>query len=96
MLPSQQRCPTSLRVAPGPLPISTGKLPLSTPPLLPFTHPLTRRPARPQDAAPFSSTYHPTQRLSFLLGGASAQAGEGGSQGVWVLGIEDLAPNPDK
>lgn len=34
--------------------------------------------------------------MSFLLDGDSRLAGEGGSQGVWVLQIEDLAPNANR
>ena len=46
-----------------------------------------------QDAAPFTGSYRPTQRLQYLVEGDDTLAGSGGSQGVWVLKIDDLAPN---
>lgn len=48
-----------------------------------------------QDWAPFSGSYRPTQRLSFLWDDANSTiAGiNGGSQGAWVLNIKDIAPN---
>lgn len=46
-----------------------------------------------QDGAPFSGSYRPTQRLQFLVEGNNTLAGLGGSQGVWVLRFDDLAPN---
>ena len=47
-----------------------------------------------QDGAPFSGTFRPTQKLAFLYqGGTSTTAGHGGSQGAWVLHVEDVAPN---
>jgi hypothetical protein len=49
-----------------------------------------------QEASPFRGSFKPTQRLSFLYDVATASsvaAGAGGSQGNWVLRIDDVAPN---
>ena len=49
-----------------------------------------------QEAAPFRGTFKPTQRLSFLYDDAAPDrivAGAGGSQGDWVLRVDDVAPN---
>lgn len=41
-------------------------------------------------AAPFSGTYLPVQRLSFLYDGEhGTEAGEGGTLGTWVLQVDD-------
>lgn len=44
-------------------------------------------------SAPFTGTFRPTQRFSFLLDGDSTTAGAGGSQGAWLLSVADVAPN---
>lgn len=49
-----------------------------------------------QEASPFRGVFKPTQRLSFLYDDATPDkivAGAGGSQGDWVLRIDDVAPN---
>jgi subtilisin-like proprotein convertase family protein len=46
------------------------------------------------EVAPFTGSYRPTQRLSFLWDDAtSTVAGKGGSKGAWMLNIHDIAPN---
>jgi hypothetical protein len=51
------------------------------------------------ERAPFSGTFRPAQRLSFLAeapysgsGFAETQAGAGGSRGDWVLHLNDVSP----
>ncbi|KAL6763077.1 hypothetical protein V8C86DRAFT_466761 [Haematococcus lacustris] len=41
-------------------------------------------------AAPFTGTWKPVEPLSTLASGASSAAGQGGSEGSWVLRIVDL------
>ncbi|PRW05765.1 neuroendocrine convertase 1 [Chlorella sorokiniana] len=43
--------------------------------------------------APFTGTWRPVQRMSFLYDGTQTTAGSGGSQGLWTLTIADVAPN---
>jgi hypothetical protein len=49
-----------------------------------------------QTSSPFSGSFKPTQRLSFMVDGANPTttvAGSAGSRGDWTLRIDDVAPN---
>lgn len=47
-----------------------------------------------QSHEPFTGSYIPTQRLGFMYeGGDGTLASEGGSQGTWILRVEDPTLN---
>ncbi|CAG9466124.1 unnamed protein product [Pedinophyceae sp. YPF-701] len=50
----------------------------------------------PEEAAPFSGTWMPSESFFSLTDGDSQEAGKGGSKGAWTLHLDDVAPNADK
>lgn len=57
----------------------------------------TKSPLQTQTHQPFTGTYIPTQRLGFMHeGGDGTLASQGGSQGTWILRVEDPTLNGTK